>query len=87
MCAAVSMSSNPILESITCPINGTIMKDPVQGNDGQTYERSAIVEWLTKHQLNSPITKQPMSVSDLKVNASIRFLCDKYHCWRIGYYF
>jgi len=84
MCAAVSMSSNPILESITCPINGTIMKDPVQGNDGQTYERSAIVEWLTKHQLNSPITKQPMSVSDLKVNASIRFLCDKYHAGELG---
>jgi len=73
------MSSNPIIESITCPINGTIMKDPVQGNDGQTYERSAITLWLTNHKSESPITKQYMTVNDLKVNAAIRFLCDKYH--------
>ena len=84
MSVSVSMSSNPILESITCPINGTIMKEPVQGNDGQTYERCAIVEWLTNHQLNSPITKQYMTVTDLKVNASIRFLCDKYHAGELG---
>mgnify|MGYP003705996713 CR=1 FL=1 len=73
------MSSNPIIESITCPINGTVMVDPVQGNDGQTYERSAIVKWLTEHKQESPITKEPMTINDIKVNASIRFLCDKYH--------
>lgn len=73
------MSSQAIIDSITCPITATIMKDPVQGNDGQTYERSAITEWLTNHQSCSPITKEYMTVADLKVNSSIRFLCDKYH--------
>jgi hypothetical protein len=27
-----------IIESITCPLSTDIMTDPVQGNDGQTYE-------------------------------------------------
>jgi len=84
MSSSLMSSNSPVIESITCPINGTIMKDPVQGNDGQTYERSAITEWLTKHQHSSPITKQYMTVSDLKVNASIRFLCDKYHSGELG---
>uniref|UniRef100_A0A6C0H3S9 VWFA domain-containing protein n=1 Tax=viral metagenome TaxID=1070528 RepID=A0A6C0H3S9_9ZZZZ len=54
------------------------MKDPVQGNDGNTYERSAIISALTIKQ-ESPITRQPMRISDLKVNVALRFLCDKYH--------
>ena len=32
----------------------------------------------------SPITRQPMSPSDLNVNAAIRFLCDKYHAGAFG---
>ena len=78
-----NMSINAIVDSITCPITGDVMTDPVQGNDGQTYERSAIIQALNiKHE--SPITRQPMNVSDLKVNASIRFLCDKYHQGAFG---
>ena len=59
------------------------MKDPVQGNDGHTYERVAILEWLRRNPI-SPQTRQPMNESDLKVNASIRFLCDKYHRGEFG---
>lgn len=72
------MNANAIKESISCPITGDVMVDPVQGNDGHTYERAAITEWLSRNPI-SPQTRAPMSVSDLKVNASIRFLCDKYH--------
>ena len=36
-----SMDLSAIVESITCPITGDVMMDPVQGNDGQTYERSS----------------------------------------------
>ena len=72
-----------VIESITCPITGDVMQDPVQGNDGHTYERSAITEWLNRNPI-PPQTRQPMSVNDLKVNASIRFLCDKYHSGGFG---
>lgn len=70
--------SEEVIQSLTCSITGEVMKDPVQGNDGHTYERSAIVEWLTKHQ-TSPNTREPMTINNLKVNTNIRYLCDKYH--------
>ena len=70
--------NSAIIECITCPITGMPMRDPVQGSDGHTYERSAIVEWLSRSP-TSPQTREPMQISQLKVNASIRFLCDKYH--------
>lgn len=70
--------SEEVIQSLTCSITGEVMKDPVQGNDGNTYERSAIVEWLLNHQ-TSPITREPMTISNLKVNTNIRYLCDKYH--------
>ena len=77
------MDANAIKESISCPITGDVMVDPVQGNDGHTYERAAIMEWLSRNPI-SPQTRAPMSASDLKVNASIRFLCDKYHAGAFG---
>tara|TARA_B110001450_G_scaffold45573_2_gene42165 strand:- start:2498 stop:4810 length:2313 start_codon:yes stop_codon:yes gene_type:complete len=78
-----NMDIDAIIDSITCPITQDIMTDPVQGNDGQTYERSAIIHWLNEKRI-SPQTRGPMSVNDLKVNASIRFLCDKYHAGAFG---
>jgi len=78
-----SMDLRPIIDSITCPITADIMVDPVQGPDGQTYERSAILHALSIKS-ESPITRQPMTASDLQVNASIRFLCDKYHSGTFG---
>jgi uncharacterized protein YegL len=71
-------NNDAIVQTITCPITCCVMKDPVQGNDGNTYERSAIMSALTIKQ-ESPITRQPMNISDLKVNVALRFLCDKYH--------
>ena len=67
-----------IIDSLTCPITCQIMTDPVQGNDGQTYERSAITHALNIKQ-ESPITRQYMTVADLRVNSTIRFLLDKYN--------
>jgi Mg-chelatase subunit ChlD len=71
-------NNDTIIQTITCPITQCVMKDPVQGNDGNTYERSAIISALAIKQ-ESPITRQPMKTSDLKVNVALRFLCDKYH--------
>jgi uncharacterized protein YegL len=71
-------NNDTIIQTITCPITQCVMKDPVQGNDGNTYERSAITSALTIKQ-ESPITREPMRISDLKVNVALRYLCDKYH--------
>ena len=61
-----NITINAIIDSITWPITSNIMTDPVQGNDGQTYERSAIIQALNIKE-ESSITHQPMKISDLKV--------------------
>ena len=71
-------NNDTIIQAITCPITCCVMTDPVQGNDGITYERSAIISALTIKQ-ESPITRAPMRFTDLKVNVALRYLCDKYH--------
>lgn len=69
---------NIIESTLMCPITQEIMKDPVQGSDGQTYDRDAIVRWLNQKQ-TSPLTNLPMGIHDLKVNAAIKYLVDQYH--------
>lgn len=60
-----------------CPITMLIMKEPVIMPDGQTYERKAI-ESAFKVNPISPITRQPMSMSEGKVNYAPKSLIDKY---------
>ena len=75
-----AFNSNAIIETITCPITHCVMKDPVQGSDGYTYERSAIISAL-RIKSESPMTRQHMTINDLKVNVALRFLCDNYNAW------
>lgn len=72
------MNTQTIIESITCPITQEPMREPVSGSDGQTYEKSAIICWLNKTN-TSPLDRREMTIDDLRVNTSIRFLCDKFH--------
>lgn len=62
---------NPLPKEFFCPITQEVMKDPVVGPDGQTYERAAIVDWLQKHH-TSPITRSPMNASQLVPNIAVR---------------
>lgn len=75
-----AFNPNAIIETITCPITHCVMKDPVQGSDGYTYERSAIISAL-QIKSESPMTRQRMTINDLKVNVALRFLCDNYNAW------
>jgi uncharacterized protein YegL len=75
-----AFNSNAILETITCPITQCVMRDPVQGCDGHTYERRAIMSALAIKQ-ESPMTRQRMTINDLKPNVALRFLCDNYNAW------
>jgi len=47
------------------------MTDPVSTPYGHTFQRSAILDWLKKHQ-NCPITKKPLTEKDLVVNYALR---------------
>ena len=72
------INNQDFIDSITCPITAQPMTDPVIGSDGHTYERDAIERWLSNNS-TSPQTREYMTSSSLKVNTSMRFLCDKYH--------
>ena len=53
------------------------MNDPVIASDGQTYERSAITEWLSSHN-TSPMTRAPMSVTSLQPNSTLKRLIQNF---------
>ena len=44
-----------LVEYFLCPITMSTMSDPVVTSDGQTYERTAIEDWLKTHD-TSPLT-------------------------------
>tara|TARA_A100001011_G_scaffold180714_1_gene189599 strand:+ start:434 stop:2854 length:2421 start_codon:yes stop_codon:yes gene_type:complete len=71
-------NNDVIIESITCPITGSVMTEPVCTPSGHTYERSAITEWLQRNP-TSPQSRRSLRVEDLKNNTSILYLCDKYN--------
>ncbi|CAF4244822.1 unnamed protein product, partial [Rotaria sordida] len=56
---------------LECPITRTRFLDPVIAEDGHTYERQAIVQWLREKQ-TSPMTRQPMSINSLRPNYIVR---------------
>ena len=49
------------------------MSDPVSTPDGNTYERTAIIEWLNKHN-TEPITRNPLNISQLIPNRALKEL-------------
>jgi serine/threonine protein kinase len=46
------------------------------GDDGHTYERKAITEWLTING-RSPITRQPMNINSLKTNYTVKKMIEE----------
>ena len=52
--------ADQIMRNFTCPLTHKVFIDPVIASDGQTYERSAILEWIQQNH-NSPITGAAMN--------------------------
>jgi len=57
-----------------CPITLRLMKDPVMCDDGHTYERSAIENWLQTHN-TSPNTNAALEDTKLRPNHAMRCAC------------
>jgi hypothetical protein len=58
--AAAAARIATVPDEYLCPITCEIMVDPVLADDGQTYERKAIVTWIAKNS-TSPITQEVIS--------------------------
>lgn len=57
--------------AFTCPITGEVFVDPVIADDGHTYERKAITDWLKKNSI-SPLTRAIIDVQNLKPNIVVK---------------
>ena len=73
--ATTDFDPNEPPKDFCCPITFEVMVDPVVDREGNSYERAAIERWLVGH-LNSPSTRQPLRVSDLAPNRSLRSLIE-----------
>ena len=69
---------NDLLErTMMCPISHEIMVDPVVDPDGHSYEREAILEWLSRDS-RSPITRKPISRDELRPNRALQAVIHQY---------
>ena len=57
-----------------CPITQDVISDPVIDEEGNTYEKSAILEWLKTSNI-SPITRNVISASRLVPNRALTDFC------------
>jgi len=74
----VKLKVNQVLdqleENLVCPISFELMEDPViLVEDGHTYERAAISEWLNIH-TSSPMTNEPLRSKQLVPNKLVKSL-------------
>ena len=53
-----------------CPITFEVMREPVIDHEGNTYEKSAILEWIQRDH-RSPITRNPLSAEQLIPNRAL----------------
>jgi hypothetical protein len=49
-------------DGFLCPITQDVMRDPVILQDGHSYERKAIMDWL-KRSKRSPLTNEELPIS------------------------
>ena len=60
-------ASASIPDAFFCPINHTLMLDPVVTCDGHTYERGAILDWF-RRKTTSPLTGAELAHRNLVSN-------------------
>jgi hypothetical protein len=66
-----------VLNVITCPIGGEIMRNPVINSVGQTYDRANIQQWISRGNKTDPNTRQQITTT-LIPNFSIKSLINSY---------
>jgi len=68
------MSEEAIPKDFICVITGEVFQDPVICEDGNTYEKIAIVEWLQRcgGSARSPLTNLPLESTKLIPNRAVK---------------
>jgi len=74
---SAAMLNDDANSAFLCPINQTIMTDPVSDPEGNSYERSAIMQWLQRNQ-TSPVTRNPLTPANLVPNRALQYAIEQY---------
>jgi len=64
-------------EAFVCPITQEIMEDPVITPQGMSFDRKAIIDWLSRNQ-RCPLTKKPLKKEDLITNYALKSSIQEY---------
>jgi len=75
--AALDKFMDRVPKEFICPITSDIMNDPVMAEDGNTYERAAIVQWFEDHN-TSPLTNVVLESKKVILNRALKSLIDSY---------
>ena len=70
-------AEDDIPDDLRCPLTLELFEDPVTAQDGHTYERRAIVEWLSKKK-TSPLTHEPLDATALVPQHVVRKLIESF---------
>jgi hypothetical protein len=71
--SAVEIPSN-----FLCPITLQVMLDPLMTRTGLNFEKAAILGWLSQGSGSCPLTRKPLTASDLVTNRNLK---SQIHIW------
>nr|GMD29549.1 putative U-box domain-containing protein 42 [Ipomoea batatas] len=78
----MAQSMEPMYETFFCPLTKKIMDDPVTTDTGITYERRAIVEWISKfgsrEEIVCPKSGQKLKTRILRPNMALKATIDEW---------
>lgn len=66
-----STNNLEIPDEYICPLTLELMLDPVMSKYGNSYERSAILQWVARRN-SCPLTRRPLHLSDIVTNHHLR---------------
>jgi len=61
-----------IPDNFLCPITQELMVNPLMSRSGISFDRKAILEWISEHNNSCPMTRQPLRVCDLVPNRNLQ---------------
>jgi len=65
-------NNSVVVQTLLCPITHALMVDPVLTEDGYTYDRSSIIEWLSKNPISPLVPNKQLSMSNLRAVVGIQ---------------
>lgn len=73
-----SLVEDMIPDDFICPITQEIITDPLMSRSGISFERSAILTWISEHNNTCPLTRNTLKASDLVPNHALKL---RIQCW------